>query len=200
MYCRRNVRITFVLLTGFIVIVLQTNHTALEWIYNKYKNADIVAIDLLEEDRYRFIYPPYKGLTPMSITVVKDVCVEEDRKKKGRSVITIYNSSANVSETIQTFGSVNPWNIKGVVDWQVVCVTGQAPAGHRMVTTPAYFWTQLWPGNIHHFIEDGIRGNFYSSPQQKNKMLPQSYQILFRKHLSEQQYLTLELLLLLIQA
>ena len=31
-------------------------------------------------------------------------------------------------------------------------------------------------------------------------MLPQSYQILFRKHLSEQQYLTLELLLLLIQA
>ncbi len=35
---------------------------------------------------------------------------------------------------------------------------------------------------------------------QKNKMLPQSYQTIFRKHLSEQQYLTLELLLLLIQA
>ncbi|CDN12416.1 hypothetical protein RintRC_3977 [Richelia intracellularis] len=31
-------------------------------------------------------------------------------------------------------------------------------------------------------------------------MLPQSYQTLFQKHLSEQQYLTLELLLLLIQA
>ncbi|AFY35261.1 IS4 family transposase [Calothrix sp. PCC 7507] len=31
-------------------------------------------------------------------------------------------------------------------------------------------------------------------------MLPQSYQTIFRKHLSEQQYLTLELLLLLIQA
>jgi hypothetical protein len=31
-------------------------------------------------------------------------------------------------------------------------------------------------------------------------MLPQSYQTIFRKHLSEQQYLTLEILLLLIQA
>ena len=31
-------------------------------------------------------------------------------------------------------------------------------------------------------------------------MLPASYQIIFRKHLSEQQYLTLEILLLLIQA
>ena len=30
-------------------------------------------------------------------------------------------------------------------------------------------------------------------------MLPQSYQTIFRKHLSEQQYLTLEILLLLIQ-
>ncbi|MDM3844351.1 MAG: hypothetical protein PT120_02435 [Aphanizomenon gracile PMC649.10] len=29
-------------------------------------------------------------------------------------------------------------------------------------------------------------------------MLPQSYQTIFRKHLSEQQYLTLEILLLLI--
>ena len=31
-------------------------------------------------------------------------------------------------------------------------------------------------------------------------MLPQSYQTIFRKHLSEQQYLTLEILLLLIQS
>jgi len=31
-------------------------------------------------------------------------------------------------------------------------------------------------------------------------MLPQSHQKIFRKHLSEQQYLTLEILLLLIQA
>ena len=33
----------------------------------------------------------------------------------------------------------------------------------------------------------------------QNKMLPQSYQTIFRKHLSEQQYLTLEILLFLIQ-
>jgi len=31
-------------------------------------------------------------------------------------------------------------------------------------------------------------------------MLPQSYQTIFRKHLSEQQYLTLKILLLLIQS
>ena len=34
----------------------------------------------------------------------------------------------------------------------------------------------------------------------KKEMLPASYQTIFRKHLTEQQYLTLEILLLLIQA
>ena len=111
--------------------------------------------------QYKFIPPPYNEKL-REIQVKENVCIEADSDKHGRSRIVIYNSNPQepklVNITTNSASSHFPAGNIHYINWPVIQVTGGVPKGRTMADTPAYFFSQVFPGNIFHFFEQGIQG------------------------------------------